>query len=53
MTELVSSSADSFAGNLDADGFTTAIGPFALVSGAAPPDMMTRAGSVLSTTRTI
>ena len=36
-TELVSSSADSFAGSLDADGFTTTIGPFALVSGTAPP----------------
>jgi len=37
MTELVSSSADSFSGSLDADGLTTTIGPFALVSGAAPP----------------
>src|SRR5271157_2418517 len=47
MTALVSSSADSFAGNLDADGFTTAIGPFALVSGAAPPayDDTSRIGS--------
>jgi len=36
-TELVSSSADSFAGSLDADGFPTTIGPFALVSGTAPP----------------
>jgi hypothetical protein len=37
MTELVSSSADSFSGNLDADGFPTTIAPFAPVSGAAPP----------------
>jgi hypothetical protein len=37
MTELVSSSANSFGGSLDADGFTTIIDPFAPVSGAAPP----------------
>ncbi len=36
-SELVSSLADSFTGSLDADGFTTPIDPFALVSGAAPP----------------
>jgi hypothetical protein len=36
-TKLVSSSADSFSGSLDADGFTTTISPFAEVSGAAPP----------------
>ena len=37
MTALVSSSADSFTGSLDADGFTTTVSPFALVSGQAPP----------------
>ncbi len=37
MTELVSSSANSFGGSLDADGFTTTIPPFAPVSGSAPP----------------
>jgi hypothetical protein len=37
MTALVSSSADSFGGSLDADGFTTTIDPFAPVSGSAPP----------------
>jgi hypothetical protein len=37
MTELVSSSADSFSGILNADGFTTIIDPFAAVSGSAPP----------------
>jgi hypothetical protein len=37
MTERVSSSADSFAGSLNADGFTTTIDPFAPVSGSAPP----------------
>ena len=37
MTELVSSSADSFSGKLDADGFTTTIAPFHRVSGSAPP----------------
>ena len=37
MTELVSSSADSFSGNLDADGFTTTIGRSHRVSGSAPP----------------
>ncbi len=37
MTALVSSSADSFTGNLNADGFTTTIDPFAPVSGSAPP----------------
>jgi hypothetical protein len=37
MTGLVSSSADSFAGILNADGFTTTIDPFAPISGAAPP----------------
>ena len=36
-TKLVSSSADSFSGSLDADGFTTTISPFDLVSGHAPP----------------
>ena len=36
-TDLVSSSADSFSGMLDADGFTTAIDPFASVLGSAPP----------------
>ena len=36
-TALVSSSADSFGGSLDADGFTTTIDPFAPVSGSAPP----------------
>jgi hypothetical protein len=37
MTEYVSSSADSFSGALDANGSTTTISPFALVSGEAPP----------------
>jgi hypothetical protein len=37
MLKLVSSLADSFSGNLDADGFTTTFSPFDLVSGAAPP----------------
>jgi hypothetical protein len=37
MTERVSSSADSFAGVLNADGSTTTIDPFAPVSGTAPP----------------
>ena len=37
MTALVSSSADSFSGSLNADGFTTTIDPFAPVSGSAPP----------------
>lgn len=37
MTALVSSSADSFFGSLDADGFRTTIGPFHRVSGSAPP----------------
>jgi hypothetical protein len=37
MTALVSSSADSFSGLLNADGFTTTIDPFAPVSGSAPP----------------
>jgi len=37
MTQHVSSSADSFSGNLDASGSTTTISPFALVSGEAPP----------------
>ncbi len=37
MTALVSSSADSFAGTLNADRSSTTIGPFALVSGSAPP----------------
>jgi hypothetical protein len=36
-TEHVSSSADSFSGSLDANGSTTTISPFALVSGEAPP----------------
>jgi hypothetical protein len=35
--DLVSSSADSFSGMLNADGFTTAIDPFASVLGSAPP----------------
>jgi hypothetical protein len=34
---IVSSSADSFSGSLDADGFTTTVAPFAQASGAAPP----------------
>jgi hypothetical protein len=34
--ERVSSWADSFSGSLDANGSTTIIAPFALVSGAAP-----------------
>ena len=37
MAALVSSSANSFGGSLDADGFTTTIDPFAPVSGSAPP----------------
>ena len=37
MSTDVSSSADSFSGSLDADGFKTTIAPFARVSGAAPP----------------
>ena len=37
MKKLVSSLADSFSGNLGADGFTTTLSPFDLVSGAAPP----------------
>jgi hypothetical protein len=37
MTAIVSSSADSFSGLLNADGFTTTIDPFAPVSGSAPP----------------
>jgi hypothetical protein len=37
MTGIVSSSADSFSGNLGADGFKTPIRPFAPVSGHAPP----------------
>jgi hypothetical protein len=36
-TTIVSSSADSLSGSLDADGFTTTVAPFAQVSGAAPP----------------
>ena len=36
-TKLVSSSADSFTGSLNADGFTTTVAPFAPVSGSAPP----------------
>jgi hypothetical protein len=36
-TGIVSSSADSFSGSLDADGFTTTVSPFAPVSGVAPP----------------
>jgi hypothetical protein len=36
-TGIVSSSADSFSGSLDADGFTTTVSPFAPVSGEAPP----------------
>jgi hypothetical protein len=36
-TKLVSSSADSFTGSLNADGFTTTVAPFAQVSGSAPP----------------
>jgi hypothetical protein len=36
-TKLVSGSADSLSGDLDADGFTTSSNPFAPVSGAAPP----------------
>jgi hypothetical protein len=35
--KLVSSSADSFSGSLNADGFATTVEPFAEVSGAAPP----------------
>jgi hypothetical protein len=34
---IVSSSADSLTGSLNADGFTTTIAPFAPVSGSAPP----------------
>ena len=34
---IVSSSADSFTGSLNADGFTTTVAPFAPVSGSAPP----------------
>jgi hypothetical protein len=47
MTALVSSSADSFTGNLNADGLTTPIDPFAPVSGSAPPayDDTSRMGS--------
>jgi hypothetical protein len=37
MTQYVSSSADSFSGTLDANGSTTTISPYALVSGEAPP----------------
>ena len=37
MTGIVSSSADSFSGILNADGFTTTIDRFAPVSGSAPP----------------
>jgi hypothetical protein len=37
MAEHVSSSADSFSGTLDANGSTTTISPYALVSGEAPP----------------
>jgi hypothetical protein len=36
-TDQVSSSADSFSGILDANGSTTTIAPYALVSGEAPP----------------
>lgn len=36
-TDLVSSSADSFSGMLDADGFPTAIDPFAEALGSGPP----------------
>jgi hypothetical protein len=45
--ELVSSWADSFSGSLDANGSTTTIAPFALVSGFAPPpyDDTTTVGS--------
>jgi hypothetical protein len=45
--ELVSSWADSFSGSLDANGSTTTIAPFALVSGFAPPpyDDITTVGS--------
>jgi hypothetical protein len=47
MTGLVSSSADSFSGALNADGLKTTIDPFALVSGVAPPayDDTSRIGS--------
>ena len=34
---IVSSSADSLTGSLNADGFTTTVAPFAPVSGSAPP----------------
>jgi hypothetical protein len=37
MSKIVSSLADSFSGNLDADGFTTTFAPSDFVSGAAPP----------------
>jgi hypothetical protein len=37
MVTRVSSSADSFSGYLDANGFTTSIAPFAPASGTAPP----------------
>jgi hypothetical protein len=37
MTQYVSSSADSFSGTLNANGSTTTISPYALVSGEAPP----------------
>ena len=36
-TNTFSSSADSFSGSLDAEGFTTTIAPFARISGVAPP----------------
>jgi len=51
--ELVSSWADSFSGSLDANGSTTTIAPFALVSGFAPPPYDDITTSVLSRVGTI